>query len=142
MEFVLLLAFAIVVGVIYLLIQFWWVFLILLLLAVLAGMLYFWASKRMLNRLKEEVIRTELINSEPIVERIAEKTGYSIGYGRYLSSRDYYKYKNVITGHKVVFRCYYSNGERKVRTCKKDSAEYNVLISKVDTINLDNVGNG
>jgi Zn-dependent protease with chaperone function len=141
MEFVLLLAFAIVVGVIYLLVQFWWVFLILLLLAVLAGMLYFWASRRMLNRLKEEVIRAELINSEPIVERIAEKTGYSIGYGRYLSSREYFRYRDVVTGHKVKFACYYRNGEHNVRTCKKGSQEYNILISKTAAINFDNVGN-
>lgn len=130
MEFVLILAFAIIVGVVYLLVQFWWVFLLLFVLLILGLIVYYFIHQRTLKRLQEEVVHAEIINSEPIVERVAEKTGYSIGYGRHLSSREYFRYKDVVTGHKIKFVCYYRNGEHDIRTCKQGSAEYNVLISK------------
>jgi hypothetical protein len=83
-----------------------------------------------LNNYKQNVIRAELISQTPIIERQAENTGYSVGYGRYISSREYYRYKNVITGYKTKFDVVFKDGNSRIIECKEGGGVYRILVSK------------
>ena len=132
MEILLAIIFLLVCGAIYIAIAYWWVLLIVVGVALLVGLLCWICWNDVLKQLEKTVVRTELINSEPIVERQAENTGFSVGYGRHISSREYYRYRNVITGYNITFRCYFNDGKVGARKCKEGSREYNILIAKVD----------
>jgi hypothetical protein len=113
------------------LIEYWWVLLIAAIVPLVVTIVFLACSASETKRLETDVVEAKVISEEPIVERVAEKTGYSIGYGRYLSSRDYFRYKNVITGYKVKFAVQFKDGKHKLIECNKDSKEYSVLIFKV-----------
>lgn len=131
MELIVTLLFIIGIFVVLFLIEYWWILLIFIGVILLAAIIYAIARTCELNRLETEVILARIISREPIIERVSEKTGYSNGYGRYLSSREYYRYKNVITGYKVKFDVSLRNGKRKIIECNEDSSDYNKLIVKV-----------
>ena len=56
-----------------------------------------------LNNYKTKIVKAVILDKEPIIKRVAENTGYTISYGRSLSSHEHYRYKNVITGVRVKF---------------------------------------
>ena len=78
----------------------------------------------------DEVVYARIIDEEPIINRVSEKSGYSIGYGRHLSFHDHYEYRDVITGYRVRFSVVFRNGTRDMIVCRKDSDEYKKLLEK------------
>ena len=132
MEIVIIILFAVVVLTIYFVIQYWWVLLIFAAMLFVAILIYWGVSKHELEYLKNNLVKAKIVSSEPIVERRAENTGYTVSYGRYLSSHEHYRYRNVITGHNVTFRCYFKDGKDKLWSCKEGSNEYNIMIAKVE----------
>ena len=87
--------------------------------------------KAMLNNYKNNVIKAEIIDEQPIIKRVAENTGFTVSYGRGLSTHNHYRYKNAVTGKKVKFKLYWREGKTEMLTVKDDSATYKILIEKV-----------
>ena len=116
---------------VYFLITNWWILVVVAGVILFVGLIVLIVFLCRLEHLKKDVVSTAVISKEPIIERIAENTGFSVGYGRHLSSREYYRYRNVITGYKVKFNVLFKDGRRSVIECKEDSETYNVLITKV-----------
>ena len=83
------------------------------------------------SRYKNAVVETEIINIEPIIERHAENTGYSVGYGKRLTYHEHYRYKDVKTGDKVTFRVKWKEGNTNTITCKKGDSTYKRLYAKL-----------
>lgn len=81
--------------------------------------------------LNKKIIETEIIKSEPIMGRRAENTGYSIGYGKSLSYREHYRYKNVQVGERVTFRILWSGGNVTTIVCNSGDAIYKRLYRKL-----------
>lgn len=125
MEILLALAFLLLCGLIYVVIEFWWVLVIIIAVVGIVALILWIAYNKSLDR----VVSAEIIGKEPIVERQAENTGYSIGYGRHLSSREYYRYRNVITGYEITFKVRYADGKQGIIKCRENSATYNKLIT-------------
>lgn len=121
---------------VYLLITNWWIVVVAAGVIVLVGGIVLIVSLCDLQHLKKDVVSTEIISKEPIVERIAENTGYSIGYGRHLSSRRYYRYRDVITGYKVKFNVFFKDGGCKVIECDEGSEKYNILFARLKTLTI------
>ena len=128
MEIILLvLVFLMFAPMIYGIFKYWWVLLLIIALFLIVA----WRDQKdTIERLEKKVVRAEVVKSEPIVKRKAEKTGFSINYGKSISSRDYYRYRNVVTGYKVTFACYFEDGSSNLHTCNQGSREYNILIAK------------
>jgi hypothetical protein len=76
------------------------------------------------------VVAAEVVSREPITERVAENTGYTVGYSKYLSCHEHYRYKNVVTGYKVTFDVLFKDGSLETIVCNEGSKKYNVLINK------------
>lgn len=85
----------------------------------------------LMNRYKNAVVATEIIKVEPIIEKQAENTGYSVGYGKYLTYHDHYRYRDVKTGDKVTFRVWWKDGSENTITCKKGDSTYKQLYAKL-----------
>lgn len=71
-----------------------------------------------------------VLDEKPIIKRKAENTGYTVSYGRGISSHEHYQYRDVITGYDVTFDVVWKDGRNEQIKCKKDSATYNRLIEK------------
>ena len=131
MGFIITILFIAAVLVLWFAIEYWWVLLIVLGFAILLAILLAVFHFLNLRNLEKNVVSSELISREPIIERVSENTGYSIGYGKYLSYHDHYRYKNVITGYKVRFRVVYNNSKVDIVECIEGSAEYNKLMTHI-----------
>ncbi len=83
-----------------------------------------------LKQYEKNVIETEIIRTEPIIENRAEKVGSSVGYGRTLTYHEHYQYKDVKVGEKVTFRVKWNNGKISTITCKSGDATYTRLRKK------------
>lgn len=102
-----------------------------LIIGVVVAIIAWIVRKKLLDDYRENVEKAEIINEEPIIKRVAENTGYTISYGRGLSTHNHYRYKNVVTGKRVKFMVYWKSGLRETVVCKEGSATYNILITKV-----------
>lgn len=127
MEILLGLALLAVCGLVIFVAEFWWILLILVAISVAVALIILCAYRTKIS----DVVSAEVIDEKPITERVAENIGYTVGYGRWLSAREHYRYKNVVTGYKVKFVVTLRNGKKEVLTCKKDGITYNALIVKV-----------
>ena len=105
-----------------------WEALPIILVAVAIGLIAYLIVLIVLNK---KIVETEIISSEPIMGRRAENTGYSIGYGKSLSYREYYKYKNVQVGERVTFRILWDSGNTTTAVCNSGDAMYKRLYRKM-----------
>lgn len=83
-----------------------------------------------LKQYEKNVVETEIIKIEPIIENQAKKVGSSVGYGRDLSYHEHYQYVDVKVGEKVTFRVKWNNGKISTITCKGGDATYTRLHKK------------
>jgi hypothetical protein len=130
MEFIAMVLFIIIIAAIWFLIEYWWVLLVAGGVFVATGIILWTVFKDELNRLKKDAVSAEIVSREPIVERVAENTGYTVGYSKYLSCHEHYRYKNVVTGYKVSFDVLFKDGKRETIVCNEGSKKYKVLINK------------
>lgn len=86
-------------------------------------------AKRFKN-IDNNALKVTVIDETPIIKRQAENTGYTVSYGRGISSHEHYRYRNVITGYIVTFKVEWCNGREEIIKCKKDDAFYKYLIVK------------
>ena len=105
-----------------------WEFLPIILVAVAIGLIAYLIVLIVLNK---KIVETEIINSEPIMGRRAENTGYSIGYGKSLSYREHYRYKNVQVGERVTFRVLWNSGNVTTLVCNSGDMMYKMLYRKM-----------
>lgn len=130
MEFIIIIAFALVVLAIWFLIEYWWILLIFVGMLLLAAIIYFVFHVFELKKIENDVVFAELISREPIIEQVCENTGHTTSYGRHLSYHEHYRNRNVITGYTVKFKVIYKNNKVEIITCNQDSDIYNKLIIK------------
>ena len=126
MEVLLAILFVAVISAIYFLIEYWWIAVIVV--AVVGGIAL--AILCAEDKKVKGVVKARVVEETPIIERVAENTGYTVGYGKHLTCHEHYRYRNVVTGYDVKFVVTFANGKEGIMTCKKDSAEYNILIKK------------
>lgn len=88
------------------------------------------ARKRRLENMDNNISSVSVIDETPIIRRQAENTGYTVSYGRRISSHEHYRYRNVVTGHIVTFKVVWRNGKEEIIKCKKDDVFYKRLINK------------
>ena len=124
MELIITLLFIVAIFVALFLIEFWWVLLIFIGIGLFVAILFFVIEQSMLKR----VVKATVIDEEPIIEQVSEKTGHTTSYGRGLCYHEHYRYRNVVTGYNVTFAVEYKNGSRNEITCRKNSGKYNKLI--------------
>lgn len=105
-----------------------WEILPIIVVAMVIGII---AYRIILKVYDKKVVETEIIHEEPIMKRQAENTGYSIGYGKSLSYREYYKYKDVQVGEKVKFKVVWDNGNVTTEVCNRGSAMFKRLYRKL-----------
>ncbi len=103
-------------------------FLPIILIAVAIGLIAYSIVSIVLNK---KIVETEIINSEPIMGKRAENTGYTIGYGKSLSYREHYKYKNVQVGERVTFRVLWNNGNVTTQVCNSGDEMYKRFYRKL-----------
>ena len=89
------------------------------------------ATEEKNQRYAFDVIKTQILEVKPIIERQAENTGCSVGYGKHLSYHEHYRYRDVVVGEKVVFLVFWDKGGTSEVECKKDDDVYKKLIRKV-----------
>ena len=130
MEFIVILAFALVVLAVLFLIEYWWILLIFIGMLILAAIIYFVFHTFELRKIDNEAVFVKLISREPIVEQVCENTGHTTSYGRHLSYHEHYRNRNVVTGYTVKFKVIYKNNKAEIVTCTQDSDIYNKLIIK------------
>lgn len=87
-------------------------------------------SKTERNR-ADKVVKALLESEEAVYKKVAEHTGYSVGWG-WRSGRDYYRYKEVIDHYDCTFSVIYEDGKRGTIRCRKGDAIYRKLMRKVD----------
>jgi hypothetical protein len=83
-----------------------------------------------LKQYENNVVETEIIKREPIMENRSEKVGSSITYGRTISYHEHFKDVTVQVGEKVTFRVKWNNGKVSNITCKGGDATYTRLREK------------
>ena len=105
-----------------------WEILPFVLIGVVVGII---AYRIILKIYEKKVVETEIIHEEPIIKRQAENTGYSIGYGKNLSYREYYKYRDVQVGEKVKFKVVWDNGNITTEVCNRGDAMFKRLYRKL-----------
>ena len=109
-----------------------WQMLPILLIATAIGLIVFAILYfAMMKRYENAVVETEIIKIEPIIEKQAENTGYTVGYGKRLSYHEHYRYRDVKTGDRVTFRVTWNDGSVNTITCKKSDGTYKRLYSKL-----------
>lgn len=127
---------SIILGIVFLLVCYlaifvWYALPYALIIAIVAAIIVWIVRKKLLDNYRENVEKAEIISEEPIIKRVAENTGYTVSYGRWLSTHNHYRYKNVVTGKRIKFMVYWKSGLRETVVCKEHSATYNILITKV-----------
>ena len=108
----------------------WYAWPYILVIGVILAITISLVCKARLKNIEKGVVKAEVVDETPIIERVAENTGYTVSYGRGISSHNHYRYKNVKTGDRVSFSVTWKNGKKEVIECKKDSATYKRLIVK------------
>ena len=105
--------------------QIWPVILALVIIGVTCYAAYFVMQYSRFNK----VIRARKVGrEEPIIKRVKQKTGYSIGAD--WEYYDHYEERDVVTGYTVKFEVMYIDGTKDVITCEKDGLLYNKLMTK------------
>lgn len=89
------------------------------------------ARLKRLENIDKNAVKVSIIDETPIIRRQAENTGYTVSYGRGISSHNHYRYRNVITGYIITFKVVWSSGKEEIIKCKKDDAFYKRLMNKV-----------
>jgi hypothetical protein len=97
----------------------------------LIALIFFFLYVFVMYLFEKCVAETEIIRVEPIVKKQAESTGCSVGYGKYLTYHEHYRYRNVKVGDRVTFRIKWNNGSFGTVTCKKDGETFNRLYPKL-----------
>ena len=82
------------------------------------------------NDIRFNTVRAEIISEVPEIKQVAEKDGYSVGYGKHYSYHEHYRYRDEVTGYKVRFKLYLKDGRTRIVDCHKDDLIYKQLITK------------
>lgn len=105
--------------------QLWPLFVMLVVGTLIFGIVYYVLHY---NRIDSVVRARKIGREEPIIKRITERTGYSVGAD--WEYYDHYQKRDVITGYTVKFEVIMNDGTREIMTCEKDSLTYNKLMKK------------
>ena len=111
----------------------WALLLVLITVSTIAGVSIYWFCMR---RYETQVVETDIVSVNPIIETQSQKVGSSVGYGYHLTYHEHYRDVDVKTGERITFRVKWKNGRTSYVMCKRGDATFKRLYKKLSTYPL------